>query len=48
VHINGDVPQRLPHSLTIGFQFVEGDRLLMGIQGMRQRGYQPPQANRRF
>ena len=33
VHINGDRDQRLPGALNVSFAFVEGESLIMSLQG---------------
>jgi cysteine desulfurase len=32
VHLNGDLEQRIPGNLNVGFDYVEGESLLMGIK----------------
>jgi cysteine desulfurase len=34
IHVNGDLEHRIPGNLNIGFAFVEGESLMMGIKGL--------------
>ncbi len=34
IHVNGDLDHRIPGNLNIGFAFVEGESLMMGIKGL--------------
>ncbi len=34
VFVNGDLKARVPHNLTISFNYVEGESLIMGIKGL--------------
>jgi cysteine desulfurase len=34
VHVNGDVDNRLAANLNVSFEFVEGEALLMGMEGI--------------
>ena len=34
VFVNGHLTQRVPHNLNISFNFVEGESLIMGIEGL--------------
>jgi len=34
VYVNGDLEHRVPHNLNISFNYVEGESLLMGINGI--------------
>ena len=34
IHINGDPDSRLPHATNISFSYVEGESLIMGINGL--------------
>ena len=34
VFINGDLERRVPHNLNASFNFVEGERLIMGVKGI--------------
>ena len=35
VYVNGDLEQRMPRNLNISFNFVEGESLIMALQGSR-------------
>jgi cysteine desulfurase len=32
VYVNGDMEKRVPHNLTVSFNFVEGESLIMGVK----------------
>jgi cysteine desulfurase len=32
VYVNGDLEHRVPHNLTVSFNFVEGESLIMGMK----------------
>ena len=34
IHVNGDLDHRIPGNLNIGFAYVEGESLMMGIKGL--------------
>ncbi len=34
IHVNGDLEHRIPGNLNIGFAYVEGESLMMGIKGL--------------
>ncbi len=34
VYVNGDLEHRVPHTLNMSFNFVEGESLIMGIKGL--------------
>jgi cysteine desulfurase len=34
VFLNGHATQRVPHNITMSFNFVEGESLIMGIKGL--------------
>jgi len=34
IHVNGDLERRIPGNLNIGFAYVEGESLMMGIKGL--------------
>ena len=34
VHLNGDKEKRLPGNLNVSFEFVEGESLILGMQGV--------------
>ena len=34
VHLNGDLEQRVPHNLNVGFNYVEGESLIMAIKDL--------------
>lgn len=34
IFVNGDLTQRIPHNLNVSFNYVEGESLIMGINGI--------------
>ena len=36
-YLNGDAVQRVPHNCNVSFHFVEGESLLMGLEGIQPR-----------
>jgi cysteine desulfurase len=34
IHVNGDLEHRIPGNLNLGFAYVEGESLMMGIKGL--------------